>query len=173
MNTEESISCRQDFPQWRVKDTIWIKKLSTKICPVYKKCRHKHATDTEEMARLYPDQLESHLMGKHKTLTLLRILCYTCRQHSVTVIWKSECPTQLKHMQLPTDYHWLRGYRGRVGETIKGSQRISNSIRQWESTNLEPRKLSETELPTKGHSQDAHKSHCICNTCGTPCSCVS
>ena len=36
-----------------------------KIGPVYKKCRHKDGAETEGMDKSYPDQLETHPMGKH------------------------------------------------------------------------------------------------------------
>jgi hypothetical protein len=58
--------------------------------PAYQKCREKGGAGIVGMANQGLVQLEIHPMDKNQSLTLLRILCYACRQwSSITVLWEA------------------------------------------------------------------------------------
>lgn len=57
----------------------------------------KNGAETEGMTNQSLDELETHLMVKHKFLALLIILCYAYRHTlSITVLIEAICSSQLK-----------------------------------------------------------------------------
>lgn len=69
---------RQDF-QWRDKTHIFF--------PAYKRCKENERAESKRIANQLLAQLKSCAMRESSPLTLLVILCYTCRQEaSIEVI---------------------------------------------------------------------------------------
>jgi hypothetical protein len=65
------------------------KSLNHLIFSAYKMCREKLGAEIERMDNQCLAQLELHVTRGSPLLTLLRILCYTCRQEpSITIIRK-------------------------------------------------------------------------------------
>jgi hypothetical protein len=60
-------------------------------------------------------QLEIHTIGKHHSLTLLMILCYTCRQESsMAVLWKAPPNSWLRKIPIVKLWMVRRDYYGRT-----------------------------------------------------------
>jgi hypothetical protein len=57
--------------------------------------RGKDRAEKEEKANQWLAQFDTHPMGKKKSLALIIVLCYACRQDPrITVLW--EAPMNLK-----------------------------------------------------------------------------
>ena len=62
-------------PQWSYRDTNLPTTFDPKFIQPTRNGKRGDGAETEGMV-----QLETHLMVKHQSLTLLTILCYACRQ---------------------------------------------------------------------------------------------
>jgi hypothetical protein len=101
-------------------------------------CRGKDRRETEGMANQWLTQLKSCLM-KNQSLTLLTILCYSCRQEHVA-LWEATPSSWLRHRHTPIAKQWveLGDFYGRIGGNISDPRGDRNSTgRPTESTNLD------------------------------------
>jgi hypothetical protein len=64
--------------------------IGPRIIPVWKKYRDQNGTETEGKAMQWPAQIAIHPIGSLQTLTLLLMLCCTCRwEPSMAVLWQT------------------------------------------------------------------------------------
>lgn len=103
-----------------------------------------------------PNQ-RSILWPSTKSLTLFMILCDVCRQELEIAVPSESSPSSLlRQMQRTTAKHRMEigNCYGRVGRKIEGPEEDRYSTeRPTDSTNLDHWVLSETEPPTKEHTQ--------------------
>lgn len=77
------------------------------------------------------DQLETHPMDKYKSLTLLMMLNYACRQKlSIIVFWKPVPRSRLQQMEMPTAKEQGWTLFGRVSKELKYLEWIEKLIEQ-------------------------------------------
>jgi hypothetical protein len=61
-------------------ETLTFKNFHSKLFLSKKKWEDKNGAEHEQMAEYFLAQLGIHLLGGQQTLTLLLMLCYSCRQ---------------------------------------------------------------------------------------------
>jgi hypothetical protein len=83
MEPEEDTSCSQvGTPVERQGHQPTYKTFHPKCIQSTRNVGMEDGAETDRMANQQLAQPETHSMGKHQSLTLLMILCYTCRQES-------------------------------------------------------------------------------------------
>ena len=123
------------------------------MCPAYKMFRDKDGAERKQMSNWRLPQIETLPLGKNKSLKLLMILCYVCRQEpSITVLWKAPLSIQWKEKQRSTAKHQMElreSFRRIERRTGEPKEDRNSTGRSTESTNQNHWGLPETEFTIK------------------------
>ena len=139
--------------------------LYPEICPDCKASRDNDGAEIESLDNQWLAQLETHPMGESQLLTLLMILCCTCRQEpSTTSLCKVSPSNGWKQVQRHKAKHQadLRESCGRIEKRLREpeeSRTPQEDLQKqltWDQGSLNVQRLN--DQPIKKHSRARHRS---------------
>jgi hypothetical protein len=134
-HTHKTVAIQE--PQWSDRDTNSPTKLSTLNLSCLQEMQGQ---GMEQRLREWPT---NNWPNGHKSLTLLMILCFACRQEHV-ILWEASPSSWLRQIQTPTAKQWMElgDSYGLVGGRIAGPKGDRNSVGRPVSTNLDSQNLN-------------------------------